>query len=230
MYLKKVPETDEGRIKALQAAIDREELNGDQEIILSIDEMEELRLFVTSYEGARFVLKQAMKDFAKSQTDYVELFKNAQMYVSHFIQVLQLTVIRNEIKLEALSDYGFESGEETVLPNLSTEEAVLHWGEKIIQGEAKRMSRGGYPLYNPAIAKVRVHYELFSDAVHSTRIYRQNLVRQQTILQEMQKKSESMIRDIWSRVEEKYGNLPLQELSQIYQVYKVNYHYQKELF
>lgn len=230
MYLKRVPETDEGRIKALQAAIDREELNGDQEIILSLDEVEELRLFVTSYEGARFVLKQAMKDFAKSQTDYVELFKNAQMYVSHFIQVLQLTVIRNEIKLEALSDYGFESGEETVLPDLSTEESVLHWGEKIIQGEARRMSRGGYPLYNPAIAKVKVHYELFSDVVHSTRIYRQNVVRQQTILHEMQKKSESMIRDIWSRVEEKYGNLPLQELSQIYQVYKVNYHYQKELF
>ncbi|MDR0612857.1 MAG: hypothetical protein LBG45_05160 [Dysgonamonadaceae bacterium] len=229
MYLKKVPETDEGRIKALQAAIDREELNGDQEIILSLDEVEELRLFVTSYEGVRFILKQALKDFAKSQTDYVELFKNAQMYVSHFIQVLQLTVIRNEIKLEALSDYGFESGEETVLPDLSTEESVLHWGEKIIQGEAKRMSRGGYPLYNPAIAKVKVHYELFSDVVYSTGIYRQNVVRQQTILYEMQKKSESMIRDIWSRVEEKYGNLPLRELSQIYQGYKINYHSQKEL-
>ncbi|MDR1632073.1 MAG: hypothetical protein LBR97_04225 [Dysgonamonadaceae bacterium] len=230
MYLKKVPETDEGRIKALQAAIDREELNGDQEIILSIDEVEELRLFVTSYEGARFVLKQAMKDFAKSQTDYVELFKNAQMYVSHFIQVLQLTVIRNEIKIEALSDYGFRSGEETVLPDLSTEEMILHWGGKIIQGEAKRMSRGGYPLYNPAIAKVKVHYELFSDVVHSTKIYKQNVVRQQAILYEMQKKAESMIRDIWSRVEEKYGNLPLQELSQIYQSYKISYHYQKELF
>jgi hypothetical protein len=230
MYLKKIPETDENRIKALQAAIDREELTGDQEIILSPEEMEELRLFVTSYEGARFVLKQAVKDSAKSQADYAELFKNAQMYVSHFIQVLQLTVVRNEIKLNTLSDYGFESGNELILPDLSTEEAILYWGEKIIQGEAKRISRGGYPLYNPAVAKVKVHYELFADVVHSTKIYKQNVVRQQAVLFEMQKKAESMIRDIWSRVEEKYGNLPLQELSQIYQAYKISYHYQKELF
>lgn len=229
MCLRKVPETDEGRIKALQAAIDREELSGNQEIILSMDEVEELRLFVTSYEGVRFVLNQAMKDFAKSQADYTELFKNAQMYVSHFIQVLQLTAIRNEIKFETLSDYGFETAEETILPDLSTEEAILRWGDKIIQGEAKRMSRGGYPLYNPAIAKVRVHYELFAEIVHSTKIYRQNVVRQQAAVYEMQKKAESIIRDIWSRVEEKYGDLPPQELSEINQAYRINYLYPKDL-
>jgi len=231
MYLKRVPETDDGKIRALQAAVDREELNGDQEIILSAEEVEELRLFITSYESARFVLKQTVKDSAKSQTEYGELFKNAQMYVSHFIQVLQLTAIRNEIKLETLSeDYGFEGGKELETPDLSTEDAIISWGEKIIQGEAKRMARGGYPLYNPAIAKVKVHYELFLDVVHSTKIYKQNMIRQQAVLYEMQKKAESMIRDIWSRVEEKYGNLPLQELSDVYQSYKISYHYQKELF
>jgi len=231
MYLKKVPETDDGKIRALQAAVDREELNGDQEIILSVEEIEELRLFITSYEGARFVLKQTVKDSTKSQMEYGELFRNAQMYVSHFIQVLQLTVIRNEIKLDALSeDYGFESGKELELPDLLTEEAIIYWGEKITQGEAKRMYRGGYPLYNPAIAKVKVHYELFLDVIHSAKIYKQNMIRQQAVLYEMQKKAESMIRDIWSRVEERYGHLPLEELSEIYQNYKISYHYQKELF
>ncbi|MDR0733525.1 MAG: hypothetical protein LBF08_05655 [Dysgonamonadaceae bacterium] len=229
MYLKKVPETDESRIEALQAAIDREELNGDEEIILSLEEMQELRTFVTSYEGVGFVMQQAEKDFAQSQTDYIKLFDTAQMYVSHFIQVLQLTTIRDEIKLESLSDYGFESGKEMELPDLSTEEAVIYWGEKMIQGEAKRMSRGGYPLYNPTIAKVKVHYELFTDIVHSTKIYRQNVERQQTALQDLQHKAESMIRDIWSRVEEKYASMPIQELSEIYQAYKINYHYQKDV-
>lgn len=230
MYLKRVPETDDGKIRTLQAAVDREEINGDQRIILSVEEIEELRFFITSYEGARFVLKQAVKDSTKSQTEYGELFKNAQMYVSHFIQVLQMTAIRNEIKLDALSGYGFENGKELELPDLSTEEAVVYWGEKIIQGEAKRLSCRGYPLYNPAIAKVKVHYELFLDVAHSAKIYRQNVIRQQAVLYEMQKKAENMIRDIWSRVEEKYGNLPFQELSQVYQAYKISYHYQKELF
>jgi hypothetical protein len=230
MYFKKVPETDDGKIRTLQAAIDRKEINGDQEVILSEGEAGELRLFVISYENARFVLKQATKDLTQSQTEYDALFKNAQMYVSHFIQVLLLAIIRNEIKPEALSNYGFESGKAPELPDLSTEEAVVYWGEKIIQGETKRMSCGGYPLYNPAIAKVKVHYELFSDVVHSTGIYRQNVVRQRAVLYEMQKEAENMIRDIWSRVEEKYKHLPLQELSEVYQSYKISYLYQKELF
>jgi len=231
MYIKKVPETDDGKIRALQAAVDREEINGDQEIILSAGEIEELRSFITSYESDRFVLKQTIKDSAKAQADYGGLFKNTEMYVSHFIQVLQLTVIRNEIKPEVLiEDYGFESGKELELPNLSTEDAIIFWGEKIINGEAKRMSRGGYPLYNPNIAKVKVHYEMFLDVVHSTKIYKQNMIRQQAALYEMQKKADNIIRDIWSRVEEKYGNLPLQELSEVYQSYKISYSYQKELF
>jgi hypothetical protein len=230
MYLKKVPETDDGKIRALQAVVDREELNGDQAIILSVEEMEELNLFIRSYESAQFVFKQAAKDLTRSQAEYDELFKNAQMYVSHFIQVLRLTVIRNEIKTESLSNYGFENVKEPELPDLSTEEAVIYWGEKIIQGETKRMSCGGYPLYNPAIAKVKVHYELFLDVVHSTKIYKQNLIRNQAALYEMQKKAENMIRDIWLQVEEKYSHLPLQELSEVYRFYKISYHYQKELF
>ena len=231
MYIKKVPETDDGKIRALRAAVDRDELNADREIILSAEEVKELRSFINSYEGDRLVLKQTIKDSAKAQIEYGELFKNTEMYVSHFIQVLQLAAIRNEIKPEVLiEDYGFESGKELELPDLSTEDAIIFWGDKMIQGEAKRMSRGGYHLYNPAIAKVKVHYELFLDVVHSAKIYKQNMIRQQAILYERQKKAENMIRDIWSRVEEKYGNLPLQELSEVYQSYKISYHYQKELF
>jgi hypothetical protein len=161
MYVKKVPETDEGKIRALQAAVDREEINGNQASILSVQEIDDLRLFMKSYESAQFVYKQTTKDLAKAQKEYSELFKNAQMYVSHFIQVLRLSVIRNEIKPEALSNYGFESVKESELPDLSTKESVIYWGEKVIQGETKRISCGGYPLYNPAIAKVKVHYEFF---------------------------------------------------------------------
>jgi predicted DNA-binding protein (UPF0251 family) len=230
MYLKKVPETDDGKIRALQAAVDREALNGDQAIILSVEEMEALRLFIRSYASMQVVFKQAAKDLTKSQVEYDKLFKNAHMYVSHFIQVLQLTVIRNEIKPESLKNYGFENVKDPELPDLSTEEAVIYWGEKIIQGESKRMSYGGYPLYNPAIAKVKVHYELFLDVVHSNKIYKQNVIRHRAVLYDMQKKAEGLIRDIWSKVEEKYRHLPLQELSNVYQIYKVSYLSQKELF
>ena len=33
-----------------------------------------------------------------------------------------------------------------------------------MDGENKRISQGGIPIYNPTIAKVRVHYDIFMDS------------------------------------------------------------------
>ena len=50
------------------------------------------------------------------------------------------------------------------MPDLSTEPALAEWGRKIVDGENKRISQGGIPIYNPTIAKVRVHYDIFMDS------------------------------------------------------------------
>jgi hypothetical protein len=221
MCLKKIPKSDKERIKILRAAIDREELNDGREVILNGQEMEELRKFIPAYEGTRFIMDQAEKDCEKSQATYEERFKLAQMYVSHFIQVLLMSVMRSEIKPELLSDYGFENVNEPKMPDLSTEEALTFWGEKMVQGEAKRISFGSRPLQNPTIAKVKVFYEMFTEITYSAGIFRQTKARHEAVLIEQQKKSESFIRDIWTRVEEKFGNLSPSQLTQIREEYHI---------
>lgn len=49
------------------------------------------------------------------------------------------------------------------VPDLSSEASLAEWGQKIIEGERKRTSQGGIPIYNPTIAKVKVHYDIFME-------------------------------------------------------------------
>jgi len=222
MFAKKLPETDEERIDVLRAAAVQEEINESYDKILPIIELRELSNFTKSFEGSLFLLNQTIIDRDKAKNHYDELFKNAQLYISHFIQVLFLTVIRNEIKAENLVLYGF-SEKDPILPDLSNEEAVLKWGDNIIRGEAERISRMGIPLYNPAIAKVKVHYELFKESIQSLNIFEKNLSRFQNNMNNLSIKANELICGIWTKVEERYSNSSPEEQALRFKAYKIQY-------
>ena len=226
MSAKKLPETDEERLDLLRVAIEQEETSEAWDKTLSTMELQELRIFTSSFEGAIVMLNQAFDDKDKAKILYNELFKNAQLYISHFIQVLLLTVIRNEIKAEHLTLYGFQ-GDNPSMPDLSTEEAILTWGEKLMQGETERIYRGGIPLYNPAIAKVKVHYELFTESIYSLSIYEKNIVRLQNNMKDLCKKANELILDVWNKVEERYSRMSTAEQNSRFKAYKIQLLYRK---
>ena len=218
----KLPKTDEERIDILQTAIAQERINEAWDKILSTAELHELQLFIPSFQKARFALNQAVIDRDKAQNLYTDLFNNVQLYVSHFIQVLFLAVIRNEIKAESLTMYGLQE-KDPVMPDLSTEEAVLKWGENLMRGESERISRGGIPLYNPPIAKIKVHYELFKESFHSMAIYEKNVSRFQNNLEVLRKKADELIVKLWTKVEERYNRTSPDEQALRFNTYKIQF-------
>lgn len=226
MLAKKLPETNEEKLSIFQAILEQEEINEESDKVLSIIEFHELRLFTETFEAIASAFNQAVIDMENTKAQYNDLFKNAQLYVSHFIQVLFLTVIRNEIKAENLALYGLEENG-LVLPDLSTEEAVLQWGENLMRGETERTYRGGIPLYNPAIAKVKVHYELFKDIIYSLTIYEKNLLRMQNNMEDIRNKADELIVDIWDKVEKRYSKCSSYEQSLKFRDYKIQFLYKK---
>ena len=226
MLAKKLPETDEERLSILQAIIEQEELIEASDRILSIVEFHDLRMFTTTFESTDSVYNQAIMDTEKAKAIYDDLFKNAQLYISHFIQVLFLTMIRNEIRAEQLTLYGFKE-DNPVLPDLSTEEDVLKWGESLMRGESERTYRGGIPLYNPAIAKVKVHYELFKESIYSLSIYEKNLQRLHKKMEELREKADELIWDIWTKAEEQYFNYSPEAQAFKFKAYKIQMLYRK---
>ena len=157
---------------------------------------------------------------------YRHIVQNARMYISHFIQVLNLAVIRGEIKKEQKLLYGLDPHQH-VVPDLSTEEYLLDWGKKIIEGEQKRMANGGFPIYNPAINKVKVHYDIFCEHQRQHTFHVQNTERVHGDLEPLRKQADELILNIWNLVEEYYRNeLPYAKMMKC-QLYGVIYYYRK---
>ena len=224
MPAKKLPDTDEERIKALKTIIDLEE-EAKEKSTLSLRDMHDLKSFLLAYDRLYTRVKQSLADETSAEKNCVLLLQNARLYISHFIQVLYLAAVRNEVKAESLALYGLEYGDDFTLPDLSTEESVMEWGERLINGETIRTSQGGSPIYNPTITKVKVHYDLFKELSYSLKIYRQNTKRSLESIKSVHDNADSLIWTAWTKIEYAYGALPPEERDKKYNEYGVQFYY-----
>ena len=148
------------------------------------------------------------------------------MYLSHFIQVLHLSVIRNEIKQDNLALYGLEESN-MLVPDLLTNEMLLEWGQKIIAGEEKRIVQGGVPIYNPTIAKVKVMFTIFKDGYNIQQIHQKATSRTQTNVVDFRPEIDAIILELWEQVEEANMELPSKKKIDKNKEYGIVYYYRK---
>lgn len=89
------------------------------------------------------------------------------------------------------------------------------------------MANGGFPIYNPAINKVKVHYDIFCDHQRQHTFHIQNTERVHGDLEPLRKQADELILNIWNLVEEYYRNeLPYAKMMKC-QLYGVIYYYRK---
>ena len=155
---------------------------------------------------------------------YRHRVRNARMYISHFIQVLNLAVIRGEIKRAQKELYKLDP-KSNALPDLSTEEGLMEWGQNIIDGENKRTAAGGFAIYNPAINKVKVHYEMFKEEYTSHMLHNKTHTRVFEDTETLRKQADEIILNIWDQIEAFYKDeLPYAKLQKC-QAYGMIYYY-----
>lgn len=209
MPYRRLPNTDLARIRALDTAIETEYIYSAAELALSYRIINEAKSFVEKYRRMHILYQQSFSEQIKSNRKYQEQIRMARMYISHFIQVLNLAATRKEIKPEQKRLYGLDPHNH-ILPDLTGENSLIEWGEKIILGEAERTRQGGLPIYNPTIAKVNVHYDIFKESFTNQKIFRQNTNNYQEQLVELRKKADEIILEIWNQAEEKFASLPVE--------------------
>lgn len=226
MPYRRLPNTDEARVRSLRRAIEQQEADNISRVTFSFKTLQEAKVFLLSFERARTNYKQAFQEQVRASKNYQKLAKQARLYVSHFVQVLNLSVIRDEIKEDSKSFYGLEP-ENYAVPDMASDVSLLEWGEKIIEGEQKRLSHGGTPIFNPAIAKVKVHYDMFKDAYYGQKIYQQNTSRMQEILSNLRNEGDAIILDLWNQVEKYFADLSPGERVTCCLRYGIIYYYRK---
>lgn len=205
MPYRRLPNTDQARLRALQTAIMQGQKRNTDELAFSEQSIIRLRSFYTNFETTLIHHKLARTQQEKSSTVYLEAVKKARIYLSHFIQVLNFAIQRGDMKALVREFYGFN---EKKSPSLIMDSEVLEWGKKIIEGEHKRVSHGGNPLYNPSVAIVKVKFDQFVDAYHFQKTLQSNTARWTIKVAELRAEADEIILDIWNEVEESFSSLP----------------------
>ena len=164
-----------------------------------------LKSFLPAFEKAVQEQRIAIQFQAKNNKQYLKFFKKAQMYLSHFVQVLNFSILRGEFPASIRTLYGLKVNDKKV-PSINTEEEIIATGKKIINGEETRTRRGGTPLLNPKISMVKIHYENFLEACHNQRILKDNSARAQLKVASLRADADKIIVSVWNEVENHFNN------------------------
>ena len=211
MPYRRLPNTDQARIRALKSAVGKGDVYNVNELAISLNTLSEARNFLSKFEIAHNYYAQCYDNQVKESPKHQSNVKTARLYISHFIQVLNLSVLRSEVKPIHKKLYCLPIDNYNV-PDLTSEAAMVEWGKRIIEGERKRTSQGGVPIYNPTIAKVKVHYDIFVDSYERQKALQVLTNRSLEGLATMRTRADELILDIWTQVEEKFRNISPNEL------------------
>ena len=225
MPYRRLPNTDQARIRALKAVVVKGDIYNVYDLAVSLKTLTDTRNFLMKFEAAQAYYAECFERQAKAGRKHQANVKTARLYISHFIQVLNLAVIRSEVRTSHKDYYGLDVKNNNV-PDLSTEASLAEWGRKIIDGESKRVSQGGIPIYNPTIAKVRVHYDIFMDSYERQKNLQALTARSLDTLSSMRADADELILDIWNQVEKMFEEvLPNEKRLDLCRDYGVIYYY-----
>lgn len=226
MPYRRLPNTDSARIKALRMAVEKAVETDFRELSVSPHLIEEAKTSLIHFERLCGRYQQMYDIQVQANKQFKVKVKNARMYLSHFVQVLYMSIQRTEIKEAHLSLYGLEESN-MIVPDFSTNEQLLEWGKKIIEGEHLRVSRGAVPIYNPSIAKVKVMYSLFKEGYQTQILHQKATARVQDEVAAYREKVDQLILDIWEEVEKDNMDFTTAQRLERNKQYGIVYYYRK---
>ncbi len=201
MPYRRLPNTDAARIKAMKTALAKGRELPPNKLAFSSKTFVRLQKFIPLYENNIQLYRQTTAAQNKKSRDYYEIIKKARVYLTHFIRVMNMAVVRGELPAETRAFYGLATDDSTV-PPLNSESELLSWGRRIIEGEEFRIRKGGSPITNPTIAVVKVRFEKFIEAwtFHNTLAKRTNdyIEKNNTY----RKEADEIILQLWNEIED----------------------------
>jgi len=206
MPYRRLPNTDVARLRAIEAGLDIGKSTALKKLAFSQATLEKLQTFYPHFLSAIRQLNTSKQNQFDRSKEYGEIFRKAKLYLSHFLQVVNFAILRGEMKPEMIEFYGLKANSKAT-PTLNLEAHVLTWGERIIDGEQKRVMKGGSPIYSPSIALVKVHYEEFVDAYRHQKMLQNITNRASVRVAEMRENADLLIQEMWNEVETSLAHL-----------------------
>ena len=226
MPYRRLPNTDNARLKALKSALSKGKDLPPFKLAYTQGSFQRLQALLLSYETT---ISEQRNSYAlqleKSKICTIKL-KKARLYITHFIQVVNMAINRGELKTDSLEYFGLQDYDKK-LPSLSDHDEVLEWGQKLIEGEYNRRMKGLNPITNPTIAVVKVHYDQFIEAYNNQKHILKRTTLAQDKLARKREEADLLIQQIWNEVEGSYNSLPEELRREKATDYGINYVFRK---
>ena len=201
MPYRRLPNTDQARLRALKTALEVCAVVQPVDLKFSQKTALDIQAFTPLFEQS---VMQYL-DSRNLQVRYVKMLaeaaRNARLYLSHYIQVFNFCIIRGEMRPEMRQMMSIDA-DDAAVPDISTDALLLEWCEKVIGAEEKRT---GNRIYNPSIAVVKVKYEQFREAYHQHKDLLATTLKHHDKLDEMRKRADELIMTLWNEVEAAYA-------------------------
>lgn len=212
MPYRRLPKTDQARLRALSMAVESSVQNGIYMNVLTHNTYYKAKTFLERFsreveQYKKCVTEQSSK---RGNQKYDTALRRARMYVSHFLQVLSMSIVRGEIPRSKRPYYGLPKDEDTV-PNLFSEAAVLEWGKLAIEGEKRRQGEGGVPMYNPTMGRMSVEYEIFKEMYQRQQQLQMHTAEALRNIAAMRPEGDALILEVWAEIERSFASLSVEE-------------------
>ena len=226
MPYRRLPNTDVARLKALKHAYQKGKELPPFKLAFSQSTFNKISTVISNFESAVCLYKNTYAVSIAKSKDYPASFKKAKLYVSHFIQVMNMAIARGELHANIRTYYGIDEDDNKV-PEMNTEAELIKWGELVIAGETERLKKGMTPITNPTIAVVKVRFEQLMDAYHSKKINQKNNIRILSDVTALRSQADEIILSVWNEVEKYFSDLPDDIMREKAAEYGVAYVYRK---
>jgi hypothetical protein len=207
MPYRRLPNTDTARIKAMKIALEKGKELPPHKLAYSSKTVVRLQKFLPQFENNIQLYRQSLILQNNKSRDYNEILRKARIYLTHFIRVMNMAIFRGDLPAETRTYYGMAANESTV-PSLNSENELVSWGKRIIEGEEFRIRKGGNPITNPTIAVAKVRYENFIQAL----FYHNGQAKRTFDFMEknnsLRTEADEIILQVWNEVEKCHSNLP----------------------
>ena len=198
MPYRRLPKTDAARLRALKTVLDNNDIYTARNRFVSWDTVNRAR----------------------------PAYDRLPMYVSHFLQVLMMSVERGEIKKSALRLYGL--GEDaSSLPNLKTANNLMECGRMAVEGEKARVKAGGRPIYNPTIGMVSTHLDIFKECYEQQKRLQERTAQAIENLKRIRPEVDGVLLDLWNQIEAYFKDEPQEVRLDQCRRFGVVYYYRK---
>ena len=226
MPYRRLPKTDASRLKALEALADNNEVYTvegrfiDRELLLDAQKL--YAVFSDTCEQ----YKSCMRTQVRYSKRMEGLQHRAMTYVSHFLQVLFMTIDRGEVQGKHLQLYGLNV-DCRVVPYLKTAEALMEWGPKVIEGEKARLKKGGKPILTPTIGAVSTHFDVFKSMYLAQKQYQVRSAQALADMARMRPEVDHVILALWNLIEKHFENEPPERKFDLCRKFGVVYYYRR---